>query len=733
MIKFWKKKRTIEFHIDRTESSYGNIMLRGWAVNLEEGSELTVSVQDGDGELLPVYVERLVRTDVNEMFGRDSEYESGFHILIDRAVLNTSYVWLVFQNGKHEKREKIRITERNGALKYLQVSRLRRKQRSCITAISEDAGMPEDINIRDKSKANPVSSKKKERRAEPEETVDYDLWARAQEPEAAARRAQRRACFAYTPKFSVVIPLYNTPQVFLKEIIDSVLNQTYTNVELCLADGSTDDAVGAYIKRHYRKETRIRYRRLKENKGISENTNAAIRMSSGDFIVFADHDDVLACDALYEMAKVLNQSPDVDVIYTDEDKVNRSGTAYFGPHFKPDFNWELLRCNNYICHLFAVRREIVKKTGLLDSVYDGAQDYDFVLRCCEKAKHVYHIPKVLYHWRTHPASTAGNPESKEYAFEAGRKALEAHYRRMGVQASAEHTKMRGRYRTRYAVDGTPHVTILIPNKDHVEDLKRCLESVWEKTTYPEYDILIVENNSMEPETFIYYESICGKASAGRKVSVIVWEGTFDYAGIHNYAVPQAEGEYVVLLNNDTEVINGSWIEELLGLCQRPEVGAVGAKLYYPDGTIQHAGVVLGLGGAAGHLYAGSPGDKEGYMGRLVSVQQVSAVTGACMMTKKSVYERVNGMGSEFAVAYNDVDYCLKLREAGYHVVFTPYAELYHYESKSRGYEDTEEKRFRLEKEAAVFCEKWKRLMEAGDPCYNRNLSLVKADCSLRAE
>ncbi|MDO4297722.1 MAG: glycosyltransferase family 2 protein [Lachnospiraceae bacterium] len=722
MKKLWKKKRTIEFHIDRTESSYGNLMLRGWAVNLEEDCELTISVQDGTGEPLSVYVERLVRADVNEMFGKESEYESGFHILIDRAMLNTPNVWLIFQNGTHEKREKIRITESNGFVKHLQVSRLRRKQKSCISGNSED-----------EDKVNPVNLKGKEQKQESKEPADYDLWIRAQEPNAAARRIQRRRHFAYMPKFSVVIPLYNTPLVFLKEIIDSVLNQTYTNVELCLADGSTDDAVGTYIRRYYRKETRIRYRRLKENKGISENTNAAIRMSSGDFIVFADHDDVLACDALYEMAMVLNQSRDVDVIYTDEDKVNRSGTAYFGPHFKPDFNWELLCCNNYICHLFAVRRDIVKKTGLLDSAFDGAQDYDFVLRCCEKAEHVLHIPKVLYHWRTHPASTAGNPESKEYAFEAGRKALEAHYRRVGIQASAEHTGMRGRYRTRNVIDGIPHVTILIPNKDHVGDLKRCLESIWAKTTYPEYDVLIVENNSVEPETFAYYKDICSESSAGKKVRVIVWEGAFDYAGIHNDAVLQAEGEYVVLLNNDTEVIDGSWIEELLGLCQRPEVGAVGAKLYYPDGTIQHAGIVLGLGGPAGHLYAGFPGDKEGYMGRLVSVQQVSAVTGACMMTKKSVYKQVNGMGTEFAVAYNDVDYCLKLREAGYHVVFTPYAGLYHYESKSRGYEDTEAKRSRLEKEAAVFCRKWKKLLDAGDPCYNRNLSLVKADCSLRAE
>lgn len=709
MKKFWKKNSSIVYNIDRIESHLGNIMIRGWAASRDADSDLKISVQDGDGNVLNVYVERLVRGDVNQMFGVAEDYESGMHILIDRAVLNTPYVWLIFDNGKESQREKIRINAGNA---------LERKIRA-------------------------------RKNAESDET-DYDLWIRSQEPDAKERRRQRSRKFERQPKFSVVIPLYNTPREFLKEIMDSVLNQTYSNVELCLADGSTDDGVEQYIKKHYAKEGRIRYCRLKKNRGISENTNSAMKLATGDFIVFSDHDDVLTPDAMYEMVKAINENPEIDVIYTDEDKVNRKGNAYFAPHFKPDFSMELLCCNNYICHLFAVRRDVQEQVGMLDSAYDGAQDFDFVLRCCEQAKCIHHIPKVLYHWRTHPQSTAGNPASKNYAFEAGRRAVEAHYARVGIEAVVENTSMLGRYRSRFAIQGKPLVSILIPNKDHVETLKRCLDSIKEKTTYPSYEILIIENNSEEPETEAYYRALvqeyngehaaeyaCGvnpfeqPVASDTRLRVLRYSGPFNYAAIHNFAVPYAKGEYLVLLNNDTEVIAENWLEEMLGICQKPEVGAVGAKLYYPDGTIQHAGVVLGLCGVASHLFVGSKGDKDGYAGRLVSVQDFSAVTAACMMTKKAAWEQVGGMEEKLAVAYNDIDYCLKLRQAGYHIVFTPYAELTHYESKTRGLEDTDEKRQRLQREADIFENKWKDVLEAGDPFYNRNLSVTRTDCALR--
>lgn len=692
MKKFWKKEPFVLYNIDRIDSSYGNVMIRGWVVNRDKSRELKISVKDADGEELRVYMERLVREDVNAALGEAPESRSGIHILIDRAVLNTPYVWLTFENGNGRIRKKIRINTGSSLERFVR-----------------------------------AHGKKQEQ--EP----DYDLWIRRQEPDRKTRKQQSSRKFVREPKFSVVIPLYNTPREFLKEIMDSVLNQTYRNVELCLADGSTDETVHQYIKKHYGKESRIRYCKLKKNRGISENTNAALRMATGDFIVFSDHDDVLTTDAMYEMTAAINENPDIDVIYTDEDKINRKGNAYFGPHFKPDFSMELLCCNNYICHLFAVRRDVLDKVGMLDSAYDGAQDYDFVLRCCEEAKQICHIPKVLYHWRTHPESTAGNPKSKMYAFEAGRRAVEAHYRRAGMDCEVENTEMLGRYRTKFRIQGNPTVTILIPSKDHVEDLRRCLASITAKTTYPDYEILIIENNSTEPETEAFYRSLEEQETEGGKkaIRVIRWQGDFNYAAIHNYAAAYAAGEYLLLLNNDTEVISPGWIEEMLGICQKEDVGAVGAKLYYPDGTIQHAGVILGLCGVASHLYVGFPGDKSGYAARLVSVQDLSAVTAACMMTKKSAWERVGGMEERLAVAYNDIDYCLKLRKAGYRVVFTPYAELTHYESKTRGLEDTEEKRQRLRREADIFNEKWKDVMEAGDPYYNPNLSLTKTDCSLR--
>ena len=703
MMDFLKRNTGLVANVDRIESRYGNVMVRGWALDRKSDAGTVLKVQDAAGKEIPVYVERLVRSDVNELFGKPEDYASGFHILIDRAVLDTATVRIVVRAGENVQEElKIRVQVR--ASNWLE-----RKMRL---------------------------HKEKKEGLEP----DYDLWIRNRMVHGKEARAQQKAAenFADRPLFSVVIPLYNTPKPFLKEIVDSVLQQTYPNVELCLADGSSDPSVREFLKKHYAADKRLRYRKLKENRGISENTNEALRMAKGDFIVFADHDDVLERSAFFEMAKAVNQDPKIDVIYTDEDKVNRSGTAYFGPHFKPDYNRELLCCNNYICHLFALRRDLLKKVGLLNREYDGAQDYDFVLRCCEQAERIHHIPKVLYHWRTHPMSTAGNPASKSYAFEAGRRALEAHYKRVGIRAQVENTEMLGRYRTRFSIEGQPFVSILIPNKDHIADLTTCLTSIVERTTYASYEIVIIENNSEQQETEAFYQDLeSGKIQEyadlvrSERLRIVHYPGNFNYSAIHNFALPYTKGEYLLLLNNDTEVRSGNWIEELLGLCQQKDIGAVGAKLYYPDGTIQHAGVVIGLCGVASHLFIGAAGDADGYAGRLKSVQDISAVTAACMMTKRAVYEAVGGLTEELAVAYNDIDYCMKVRRAGYLVAFTPYAELTHYESKSRGLEDSKEKKDRLSREAEIFRGRWKEELEQGDPYYSPSLSLTKTDCSLR--
>ena len=736
MKNFLKRNTGLAANVDRIESRYGNVMVRGWALDRKSDAATILKVQDAGGKEIPVYVERLVRSDVNELFGKPEDYAGGFHILIDRAVLDAATVWIVV---RAEKNVDGNLKRNPGESISQEVSE---KDIKGEIAGNGRKNSREELKIRVQIRASSWLERRIRLHKEKKEGLepDYDLWIRSRMVHGKEAHAQQKAAenFADRPLFSVVIPLYNTPKPFLKEIVDSVLQQTYPDVELCLADGSSDPSVREFLKKHYAADKRLRYRKLKENRGISENTNEALRMAKGDFIVFADHDDVLERSAFFEMAKAVNQDPKIDVIYTDEDKVNRSGTAYFGPHFKPDYNRELLCCNNYICHLFALRRDLLKKVGLLNREYDGAQDYDFVLRCCEQAERIHHIPRVLYHWRTHPMSTAGNPASKAYAFEAGRRALEAHYKRVWIQAQVENTEMLGRYRTRFALLEQPLVSILIPNKDHIADLMTCLTSIVEKTTYASYEIVIIENNSEQQETEVFYRDLeSGKIPEyadlvrSERLRIVRYPGSFNYSAIHNFALPYTKGEYLLLLNNDTEVRSGGWIEELLGLCQQKDIGAVGAKLYYPDGTIQHAGVVIGLCGVASHLFIGASGDADGYAGRLKSVQDVSAVTAACMMTKRTVYEAVGGLTEELAVAYNDIDYCMKVRRAGYLVAFTPYAELTHYESKSRGLEDSKEKKDRLSREAGIFCRRWEKELEQGDPYYSPDLSLTKTDCSLR--
>ena len=444
--------------------------------------------------------------------------------------------------------------------------------------------------------------------------------------------------------------------------------------------------------------------------------------------MFCDHDDLVAPNALFEMVKAINEDPRTDIVYTDEDLINSEGTVHSSPRFKPDFNFDFLRSINYICHIFLVRRSLVEQVGMLRAEYDGAQDYDFILRCCEQTDHIAHVPKVLYHWRAHNNSTAGNPESKQYAVDAGKRALEDHYRRMGYDAVVENTGIFIVYRTIMNVQGNPKVSVIIPNKDHREDLEKCVTSIEEKTTYSNYEIIVVENNSELPETFAFYEELQRRYP---NVRVVTWKGPFNYSSINNYGAEYATGDYLLLLNNDIEVISPGWMAEMLGYCQREDVGIVGAKLYYSDDTVQHAGVVVGVGGFAGHILTRFRKGETGYFGRLVTIQDTSAVTAACLMIKRPIYQLIGGFDEDFKVALNDIDLCLKVRALGQLVVFNPYAELYHYESKSRGFEDTPEKKARFKKEIRKFREKWEDVLEQGDPYYSPNLTLVRGDCSIR--
>ena len=434
-----------------------------------------------------------------------------------------------------------------------------------------------------------------------------------------------------------------------------------------------------------------------------------------------DHDDLLTPDALYECVKLINKTPDSDMIYTDEDKISMDGSDFFQPHFKSDFNIDMLRGTNYFCHFTTVRKDLYEKAGMLNGAFDGAQDYDFVLRCVEHAQHVMHIPKVLYHWRAHKDSTAENPESKLYAFGAGARAVQAHYDRIGIHAKVESTKYLGIYRSKYQVAEKPLISIIIPNKDHTDDLDKCIHSIEEKSTYKNIEYIIVENNSENKETFEYYDQL---QKENPKVKVVTWDKEFNYSAINNYGVSFAQGDYYLFLNNDTEIINEDCLEELMGYCQRTDVGIVGARLFYEDGTIQHAGVIIGLQGVAGHAFAGQAHESPGYFGRAMIAHDLNAVTAACMLVKKEAFEAAGGFDPELAVAFNDIDFCLQIRKAGYLVVYNPYAELYHYESKSRGIEDSEKK-------VKTFHEKWFDILEKGDPYNNPNLTLTENNFDLR--
>ena len=564
-------------------------------------------------------------------------------------------------------------------------------------------------------------------RMEPEE-VPYGPWYEDYRVKPEELKQQKKRRWKQEICFSIAVPVYRTPETFLRQMIESVTGQSYGNWELCIANGSPDDEkVRAVLEEYAGRDPRIRVKNL-ENQGIAGNSNAALAMAKGDYVGFLDHDDLLAPNALYEAAAYLEKYPQTDMIYTDEDKVTEDLSVHFQPHLKPDFNLDLLRSNNYICHFLIVKRTLALRAGEFRQEYEGAQDYDFVLRCADQACRIGHVPEILYHWRTSRSSTADNPASKMYAYDAGKRAIEAHLQRRGEKGEVSLKKDLGFYRVVYPVKKQERISVVIPSKDQWETLKACLDSIREKTTYPDYEIIVVENNSREPETFAYYKTIDGRDN----IRVITWDKPFNYSAINNFGIRHASGQYVICLNNDIQVITGGWMEELLGVCQREEVGVVGAKLYYPDDTIQHAGIVVGIGGIAGSLFVGMKRERSGYLHKASLMQDLSAVTAACMMVKKKAFEEAGGFEEKLAGAVNDVDLCLKIREKGYLVVYDPYVEMYHYESKTRGREDTKEKVRRFQGEIEYMRTRWIGILKEGDPCYNKNLSLSKWNYSLKA-
>ncbi len=601
-------------------------------------------------------------------------------------------------------------------------------------------------------------------------------------PSEETRKEQESAVFEKMPLISILVPLYNTPEKFLRDMIESVLAQTYGNWQLCLADGSDDEHVGLVqtIVKEYQADPRalkntdncrIKYQKLAKNEGIAGNTNHCLELADGEYIGLFDHDDILHPEVLYWYVKAINEQ-NADYIYCDEttfkgDDINKMITM----HFKPDYAIDNLRANNYICHFSVFKRTLLDGTELFRPKFDGSQDHDMILRLTDRAEHIVHVPKLLYYWRSHAGSVASDISAKPYAIDAAKGAVADHLRRHGY----DHFKITSTrafetiFKITYEVKGTPKISIIIPNCEHAEDLRRCISSIYEKSVYDNYEIIVVENNSKGSEIRGYYEELrtgalkdivkvvdftaakkageipAQKAAAGAGTEQTAsaasakadatYDAPFNFSAVVNYGVSQSTGEYIILLNNDTQVITVNWMEELLMYAQRSDVGAVGGKLYFPDRKIQHAGVVLKLGAhrTAGHSHYGQAGMNLGYMGRLCYAQDVSAVTGACLMVSRAKFDEVGGFDESFQVSLNDVDFCLKLRDKGYLNVFTPFAELFHYESLSRGLDLEGKNAKRYEIESEHFRTKWKEVLDKGDPYYNPNFSLDRSDYSLNVE
>ncbi|MDH3346551.1 MAG: glycosyltransferase [Desulfobulbaceae bacterium] len=554
----------------------------------------------------------------------------------------------------------------------------------------------------------------------------YDRWMQL-ESKSASNQEIAPESLPHQPLISIVMPVYNVPLQWLEKAVASVRAQTYGNWELCIADdGSTRKGLREYLQQQEGLDQRVRINFLDKNLGISGASNAALAMAKGEFIGLLDNDDELAPNALAEMVKVINETEDADCIYSDEDKISETGKRY-EPFFKPDWSPDTLRSYNYICHFTVIRKSLLDQVGGFRTGFDGSQDYDLFLRVTEQARNIVHIPKILYHWRAIAGSTGQRGDAKMYAYTAAKKALTEHLERINCKGEVYDGNFLGSYQIRYEPPKNARVDIIIPSKDQVGVLRRCIDSILLKTRHPHYRIVVVDNNSQEKETFAYYEEL----RKTNKVILLRYDKPFNFSAINNYAASRTDGDFILFLNNDTEVLSANWLQEMLGLAARQEMGAVGCQLYYPNETVQHAGIIMGIGGVAGHSHKYFLRNDLGYFGKIKICQNLSGVTAACLLIKRKVFEEVGGFEEELSHAFNDVDLCLKIRQKGYLITYTPFVELYHYESASRGYENSPEKKARFNKEIAFCQAKWKETFEAGDPYYNPNLSLEREDFSLR--
>ena len=548
--------------------------------------------------------------------------------------------------------------------------------------------------------------------------VQYQLWVErhALTPRSISGMQAAVKGFAYTPVISVVTPVYNTDEVWLRKAIESVRAQIYPHWELCLVnDASPKASVQAVLDEYAALDSKVRVKHLPHNQGIAGASNHGLDLATGEFVALLDHDDELPPEALFEVAKALNDDRSLDLIYTDEDKLSPDGRRV-EPFFKPDWSPDLLLSMNYITHLSVFRRSLLREIGGFRLGFDGSQDYDLLLRFVERAGRIGHIPKILYHWRKIPGSAAASPAAKPFAYEAGRQAIDDAVRRRGCEARVENV-LPGLYSVRYKLNASPLVSIIVPTRDRWVLLQQCLRSIEERTTYSRYEIIVLDNDSREAET------LSGLKAVADRWPVYQCPGPFNFSALCNFGAAQAHGEYLVFLNNDTQVVEPDWLTVMLELAQRADVGAVGARLHYPDGRIQHAGLVLGVGGAADHAFKGLRGDVLTYFALGDVVRNVSAVTAACMMVPRRAFEQVGGFDERLDVAHNDVDLCLRLRREGYLIVYTPGALLYHHESGTRG-------GLHPPKNEQLLWSRWGDVIRSGDPYYNPNLTLSRTDWTL---
>lgn len=553
----------------------------------------------------------------------------------------------------------------------------------------------------------------------PSLNTQFEVWLRQhqQKPADIERMSAELERFTYIPSISIVMPVHNTEELWLLRAIESVQAQVYQNWEICAVnDASTKSYIAPLLNEYAASDPRIRVKHLSARKGITGASSEALAMATGEFVGLLDHDDELTPDALWEVASWLNRSPELDLLYSDEDKLTIDG-ARVEPFFKPDWSPDLLLSMNYIAHFVVFRRALLQAIGGFRSGYEGAQDYDLLLRLTEKTHRIAHAPKILYHWRMGTTSSATSASAKPFASENARRAIEDAQKRRGHEVSVE-VLSPGRYRTRYKIHKSPLVSIIVPTRDQPRLLQRCVTSIEAKTSYHPYEIVIIDNNSVDPETINYLDALSDKHR------VLRYPQPFNFSAINNFGADQAQGEQLLFLNDDTQVIDGEWLTALVEHVQRPDVGAVGAKLLYPDNCIQHAGVTVGIFGGAGHAFRKLPNNRTAYFDLADLTRNCSAVTAACMIVPRKVFNQVGGFDEELKVVYNDVDLCLRIRQKNYLILYTPFAVLYHFESATRG-------RLRPTKEEELFCRRWGNAIRGGDPYYNPSLTLTREDWSLR--